>query len=264
MKVSNCTNRPLVEPCNLDDINYQIDTYIGCEHYCYYCYALQYAETNWSEEIKTHRDIEEKIRNELENIPPQTIYLGYHSDPYQPMESELFQTRKTLELLLKNGFSASILTKSNLVVRDIDLLKEMPNANVSISVAFDNDEIRNRFEGNTINTDDRIEALRLCKEAGIGTSALVCPVIPVITDTENLISKLEYITEKIWIYGISLQNRKEECSLNVENILMLNFSNEAEEIESIIYSKNHSYWVKLRNKLKVIKERQNLDLRINL
>jgi len=264
MKVSNCTNRPLLEPCDLDNINYQIDTYIGCEHYCYYCYALQYAETNWVEEIKTHLDLKEKISHELETIPPQTIYLGYQSDPYQPLESELCKTRETLEFLLINGFSASILTKSDLVVRDIDILREMPNANVSISVAFDNDEIRTRFERNTINTDDRIEALRLCKEAGISTSALVCPVIPLITNTEILISKLGAIADKIWIYGISIQDKNDVYSLNVANILKRSFTNEAKEIESIIYAKDHLYWKRHRNKLEFIKEDQNLDLIIRI
>jgi len=264
MKVSNCTNRPLLVPCNLENINYQIDTYIGCEHYCYYCYALKYAETRWSEEIIIHRDLQEKLCDDLLSIAPQTIYIGYHSDPYQPLESELHQTRKVLEILLEKGFSASILTKSDLVVRDIDILKEMPYANVSISVAFDNDEIRNYFEGNTKNTNDRIEALRLCKDAGIRTSALVCPVIPEITDTEKLISKLENIADKIWIYRINLEDKRDENSLNMKNILRQHFPERRNEIETIIHNENHSFWTDLRYNLEFIKDRRNLDLSIHL
>ena len=264
MKISKCSDRPLVVPCNLNNFNYQIDTYIGCEHYCFYCYALQYAETDWTKEVRIHRDIKEKIYNELENIPPQTIYMGYHSDPYQPLESKLYQTRAVLEILLEKGFSASILTKSNLVVRDIDILKKMPNANVSISVAFDDDPDRKLFERNTINTDDRINALRLCKKSGIRTSALVCPVIPKITNTETLISKLSNIADKIWIYGISIQDKNDIYGRNVENILKLNYSEDAKEIESIIFSKNHSFWVDLRSKLESINENQKLGLKIHL
>lgn len=264
MKVSNCSNRPLIMPCNLEGLNYQIDPYVGCEHYCYYCYALKYAETNWSEEIQIYENVEETLEKELEGLQPQKIYFGFHSDAYQPVEAELLQTRKVLSILLKRGFSASILTKSNLVVRDIDILKEMPNANVSISVAFDDDEIRKRFESNTLNTDDRIEALRLCKEAGIRTSALICPVIPHITKVETLLSKLIGYADKVWIYGLSLGDENEEPSLNVKKILKQIIPEKALEIESIVADKSHRFWRILRKKLEKIERTQNLDLSINI
>jgi DNA repair photolyase len=251
-------------PCNLNRLNFQIDPYIGCEHYCYYCYALKYAETNWLEEIMVYEDIKEQLQNEISNISPQTIYLGNHTDPYQPLESDLYQTRQILEILLEKGFSASILTKSNLVTRDIDILKEMPESNVSISVAFEDDEIRKCFESNTMNTGDRIDALRLCKENGISTSSLICPVIPHITKTEKLVYRLAPYADKIWIYGLSLQEKNEEASLNVERILKHRFPQNAKEIESIIADKNHGFWTKLRNKLQEIQHAQKLNLSINI
>ena len=73
------------------------------------------AQTDWSKEIKTYKKIVEQLSEEIDKIPPQTIYMGYHNDPYQPCEAEYHQTRKVLELFLKKGFSASILTKSDLV-----------------------------------------------------------------------------------------------------------------------------------------------------
>ncbi len=54
MQVSTCTDRPVLTPCGLNDLDYQVDPYIGCEHYCYYCYALSQAETDWSHEIQIH------------------------------------------------------------------------------------------------------------------------------------------------------------------------------------------------------------------
>jgi len=95
--------------------------------------------------------------------------------PYTTFDN--ISTRKVLELLKENGFSASILTKSDLVVRDIDILKEMNDAAVSVSVAFNDNRIRQQFEANTIDTELRIEALRKLREAGIKTSALICPAI---------------------------------------------------------------------------------------
>ncbi|MCD4720178.1 MAG: hypothetical protein K8S13_10020 [Desulfobacula sp.] len=116
--------------------------------------------------------------------------MGYHTDPYQPCEAEYLQTRKVLELFLKNGFSASILTKSDLVIRDIEILTKMNNAAISVSVAFNDNQTRRLFEANTIDTEKRIEALRKLKEIGVRTGALVCPVIPYITDAIELIDML--------------------------------------------------------------------------
>ena len=100
--VNKCTQRPILEPCSLKNYNYQIDPYIGCEHYCHYCYVLNQAETNWTKEIQIHNDISEHLKTELKNLTPQKIYMGYYCDPYQPLESEYLQTRKALKLLLEN------------------------------------------------------------------------------------------------------------------------------------------------------------------
>ena len=84
VKLSTCSNRPILAPCGLKDLKYQVDPYIGCEHYCYYCYALAQAETDWSQEILIHKDIVHHLSAELDKIPAQKIYMGYHTDPYQP------------------------------------------------------------------------------------------------------------------------------------------------------------------------------------
>jgi len=89
MKVSVCSSRPILSPCGLKGIDYQVDPYIGCEHNCYYCYALPQAETDWSKEILIYDDIVDQLSKELDTIPPQTIYMGYHTDPYQPCELEI-------------------------------------------------------------------------------------------------------------------------------------------------------------------------------
>ena len=145
LKVSVCTNGPILSPCGLKDLDYQVDPYVGCEHYCYYCYVLAQAETDWSKEILIHNDIVDQLSEDIDKVSPQTIYMGYHTDPYQPREVEYRQTRKVLELFLKNGFSASILTKSDLVIRDIDILKEMNDAAVSVSAAFNDNSTRRLF-----------------------------------------------------------------------------------------------------------------------
>jgi DNA repair photolyase len=264
MKVSVCTNRPILSACGLKDLDYQIDPYIGCEHCCYYCYVLPQAETDWSKEIRIHNDIVGQLGLEIEKISSQTIYMGYHTDPYQQCEAEYKETRKVLELLQEKGFSASILTKSDLISRDIDVLKEMTDAAVSVSVAFNDNQTRRLFEANTIETEKRIEALRWFKEAGVRTGALVCPVIPYITDAAQLIDLLQSYADVIWVYGLSINDRSEQNWLNIERILHSQFSDLVGQIEPIIFSKDHSYWTQLRNELETLKKDKQLNLNIHL
>jgi len=264
MKVSTCSHRPILVPCSLKNLDYQVDPYVGCEHYCYYCYALQYAETDWTKEILIHEELAPRLEKALEEIPPQKIYMGYHTDPYQPCEVQFGQTREALGVILEKGFSASILTKSDLVVRDIDLLKEMKEASVSVSVAFNDNADRRLFEANTMDTENRIDALRKLKDAGIKTSALICPVIPHITDVIPLIDSLAPLTETIWIYGLSMDPSTGPSWENVAGILEANFPDRRKAIEAALLSKEHPYWRDLRENLLDLQDKRRLNLNIHL
>ncbi len=264
MKITESNRKPVLVPCSLENFEYQIDPYIGCEHYCKYCYVLCQAETDWTKEIIINKDIIAKLSEELESIKPQKIYMGYYTDPYQPCEKQYRQTRQILELLAAKGFSASILTKSDLVVRDIDILAKMDDASISVSVAFNDNTIRRYFEINTINTEDRIEALKTLKKAGIKTSALLCPVIPFITEVKPLIKELVSCTEKIWIYGISILDRSDLNWKNVDTILKEHFSELSEKIEEVIFDKEHSYWKELRQELSALQSSVGGKLNIHV
>lgn len=262
MKISTCSDRPIIEPCSLDGFDHQMDPYVGCAHYCYYCYALDEAETDWSAEIRIHADLSSRLADELQSLTPQTVSMGYHSDPYQPCEAEHRQTRTALERLLERGFSVSILTKSDLVVRDIDLLQQMDGANVSVSVAFDDDRTRELFEADTMATRRRIDALQTLRDAGIGTSAMLCPVVPYITDPMPLIEALAPCTDTIRVYGLSVQEPTQRCWTNVREILSRHFPDLKSDTESAVLDREHPYWQGLRQELQDVKESRGLDLRI--
>ncbi len=264
MNIKSCTDRLILNPCSLQGINYQIDPYIGCEHYCYYCYALDQAETDWRKEISIHEDITSRLESELTGIESQTIYMGWQTDPYQPCESEYRQTRQVLELMHKNDFSASILTKSDLVLRDMDLLQNMETASVSFSLAFNDDSTRRLFEANTMDNEKRIKALRSLKKAGVRTGALLCPVIPYISDAVQLIDVLTPNADVIWIYGLSINNRSDKSWLNMKTILNHEFPDLSEQIEAAVFSKEHGYWIQLKDDLERLKTDRQLNLNIRL
>jgi len=264
MEINACDRQSILKPCDLENFEYQIDPYIGCEHYCHYCYALNQAETDWKKEILVHGDVAERLEMELADIEPQTIYMGWHSDAYQPCEAQYRQTRQVLELLQEKGFSASILTKSDLVLRDMDVLQSMKNASVGVSVTFNDEGIRSKFEENTKETKARIFALHQLKAAGIKTTALICPVIPYITNVRPLMDLLAGCTEKVWVYGLSIMNRSDKNWQHVERILDKYFSDSKEQIEAVVFTKDHPYWKGVRQELLQIQQDHALNVSVHV
>ena len=262
--VETCTNRPILQTCLLEDYNFQIDPYIGCEHYCFYCYALNQAETNWSKEINIHQNLVGQLRTELANIEPQTIYIGWNSDAYQSSEAKHQQTRQTLELLAEESFSVCILTKSDLVIRDIDILKKMPGSSVGLSLAFQNDHDRNLLERKTYPNEKRIEALTKLQNAGISTYALICPVIPLITDVRELIDQALPYVDSIWVYPLTVESDSSKNWLNTKSILEKHFPNIARSTIEICLNSEHRYWKVLRSELELLRSEISVDLRIEI
>lgn len=266
MQISTCSERPIITPCGLERFDHQLDTYVGCGHYCYYCYVLSEAETDWRQEVQIHHDLEGQLALELRGINPQPIYIGYHSDPYQPCESEYIQTRVALRMLQANEFSAGILTKSDLVLRDVDILSAMDDGSVSVSVAFKDEGNRGLFEENTVETSRRITALKKIKQAGIRTGALLCPIVPHITEILDLLEDLSECADTIWIYGLSADS-DDDYDIgwsNTRQILASHFPAIADQVQAAVLSKEHPYWMQLRDDIEMFNAQRKLDLRVHV
>jgi DNA repair photolyase len=107
-------------------------------------------ETDWTKEVWYHENLAGRLEEAISGIQPQSIYMGWHTDSYQPCEKEYCQTRQVLELLQSKGYPDGILTKSDLILRDMDLLQKMDQASVSVSVAFKDNTVRQLFEADTV------------------------------------------------------------------------------------------------------------------
>ena len=153
-------------------------------------------------------------------------------------------------------------TRADLISREV--LKEMKDAAVSVSVAFNDNQTRGLFEANTVDTAKRIEALHQLKEAGVRTGALVCPVIPYITDAVQLVNMLEPYTDEIWIYGLCIDDPLGQNWLNIQQIINNHFPDLFEQIEPAIFSKGHKYWAQLRENLEVLRKDRHLNLNVQL
>lgn len=173
-----------------------INPYRGCEFGCKYCYA-RYAHEFM--ELRDPMDFERKIyvkhfdpaafRQELDHLPlDETLALGTATDPYQPAERRYGHTRGILEVFAKTaGFRLGITTKSDLITRDIDLLKEVARrhyVSIHMTVTTMDRELARLIEPLAPRPDLRINAVRKLSRAGLRTRVSVSPVMPLINDTE--------------------------------------------------------------------------------
>jgi len=172
-----------------------INPYRGCEFGCRYCYARY---THEFMEMRDGMEFEQKIyvkqhaasllRRELRRVKPdEAIALGTATDPYQPAERRYEVTRTILEeFALHRSYELGIVTKSNLIVRDLDLLKEVAKTNrlsVHVTVTTLNVELARILEPRAPRPDLRLDAVRILSQAGLRVGLSCSPVVPGITDS---------------------------------------------------------------------------------
>jgi DNA repair photolyase len=264
MKQNHGAANPILQPCGLPMYAYQMDPYKGCKHGCSYCYALNKSENEDNGALMLHQDLVSRLETDLAILEPQVIYIGMNTDPYQPEEETHQQTRQTLELLSRRGFSVSLLTKSNLVIRDIDLLAGMKGSTVGFSLAFHEEKIRQLFEQNPPSNSRRIEALEHLNSAGIETYVLICPVMPYLSEVDMLIDLVAPFADTIWVYPIRMKQQTDRNWRKLHRILDKHYPELVDEYRQIAFEKQHSYWGDLRSKLEMIKTSRRLNINIEL
>jgi DNA repair photolyase len=170
---------------------YTANLYKGCTHGCAYCYApsLTHDERKWGRYVDVKVNAPEVLERELRGIRKDQVFLSSASDPYQPVEARYGITRRCLESLLRNGFPVSILTRSPLVLRDLQLLRKLDWVKVGMSITTV--PVR-QFEPGVPPLQRRIDTLRKLAEAGIQTWVSLAPVIPgiMMVDLDKLFEDL--------------------------------------------------------------------------
>ena len=185
-----------------------MNIYRGCQHGCIYCDARSqcYQMNHVFEDVEVKENALELLEEALKSKRhPCMIGTGSMSDPYMPLEAKLKMTRGTLELIEKYGFGATLLTKSNLVLRDLDILQRInckTKAVVQMSLTNCDEALERFLEPNVCSTRRRIAALRQFQAAGIPTVVWLCPVIPFLNDTEENIRFLVEACAEAGVKGI--------------------------------------------------------------
>jgi DNA repair photolyase len=191
--------RSILNPCNSKRVPFRwtVNPYRGCEFGCQYCYARythEYMELDGGEfesKIYVKQDAAAIVERDMANekIWGEHIALGTATDPYQPAEKEFGATRAILEkMAAREGLRLEITTKSNQVVRDIDLLKRISARSaltVNLSVTTLRTRLARLLEPRAPRPDLRIEAVRQLRDAGIAAGVFAAPILPGLTDREE-------------------------------------------------------------------------------
>ena len=186
-----------------------INPYRGCEHGCVYCFARPTHAylglspgLDFESKLFMKPEAAELLEKELSaaNYQPRVIAIGTNTDPYQPIERRYQVMRRILEVLERAGHPVGIVTKSALVLRDLDILARMAErklAKVALSVTSLDPELARKMEPRAATPMRRLETLRRLSDAGVPTTVMVAPVIPALNDSE-----IERILEAAQVAGV--------------------------------------------------------------
>jgi len=179
---------------------YVLNPYTGCQHGCSYCYARFMKRVTghkepWGEFVDVKINAADLLRAEIKKKKKRgRVWVSGVCDPYQPLEAKYRLTRQCLEILAQNHWPVIIQTRSPLVLRDRDIIKDARDFEVGFSVTTADDEIRKLFEPGAPPISDRIQALDELHKAGIRTYAMIAPVLPGAEGLAELLKgKIDYV-----------------------------------------------------------------------
>ncbi|MCG6534121.1 MAG: radical SAM protein [Syntrophales bacterium LBB04] len=183
--------------------DYCVNPYTGCQVNCRYCYARLFMKRYsghrepWGEFVDVKINAAAVLRMQLQRAKRGTVWISSVCDPYQPLEAKYELTRRCLEELLEKQFPVNIQTKSKLVLRDLDLLKDFKEIEVGFTITTNDEKIARFFEPGAASVADRMKALEKLHSSGIRTFAFIGPLLP--GNPEKLVADLAGLVDKVFI-----------------------------------------------------------------
>lgn len=266
MKVNEKKCKSILSESGIYDVDYSINPYVGCEHGCKYCYATFMKRfTNHSEDWGEFVDVKTNSINVLEKDLMKkrkgSILLSSVTDPYQPLEEKYKLTRKILMRLSNSKFTVNILTKSNLILRDIDILKKFNPERISVglTINFLDDRDREIWEPKSAKIHDRIETLEKLSKADIDCYVHVGPYLEGITDLNKIFTEIESYVEEFQVEGINLKENEGKIMKTIKE----HYPHLKENYETILKDRP-SYLRKLKEKTRKLKKISSIPISLFL
>lgn len=201
LRLREITAKSALSPSKISD--YVLNPYTGCAHACAYCYVrlmqrfFHHAGDVWGSYVDVKINAARLLLRELPRKRRGTVMLSSVTDCYQPLEKKYRLTRACLELLGQARFPVEVLTKSSLILRDLDVLKKIDELEVGLTVATDREPVRMILEPGASSIPDRLETLRALRRAGLKPWVFVGPLLPM--DPRALARALEPLASFVYI-----------------------------------------------------------------
>lgn len=237
---------------------YAVNPYVGCTHGCKYCYAsFMKRFTGHKESWGSFLDVKTwPVLRDPHKYDDERVVLGTVTDPYLPEEAIYMRTRRVLEQLVNSRCKLTICTKSDLVLRDMDVLGKMHDVTVSFSVNTLDEDFQGAMD-KASRISRRIEALRKLYEAGIRTVCFVSPVFPGLTDLEAIITRVRDFVDYVWVENLNLRGSFKSTVMDY----VRDVHPELMDLYVSIYDKKDvSYWLDLEKGLRELASRLDLSV----
>ncbi len=257
INVKNCLTKSKIT-------NYVINPYLGCQHSCVYCYAtfmkmFNNIKENWGDFVHVKINCPDLLKKELEKSKPGYVWISSVCDCYQPIEERYQLTRKILETIknspCKDKFELGILTKSDLVKRDFDILKQL-NVEVGLTINTLEDKYSRVIEPNASLPKERLNALKQAKKEGLRTYGFIAPVLPGITDLEALFKELKFC-DYVWV---ELLNIKKSVLDRLIPVIKKHFPEKLKDFEHMI-DNYKDYYKGIKEQVEELEKKYNLKVR---
>jgi DNA repair photolyase len=250
-KIKEIKSNSIITKSNLPETDYVINPYIGCAHSCVYCYArfmkrfTGHSEP-WGQFVDVKINASNLIPTNTTKYRNKRILLSSVTDAYQPIEAKYKLTRKILKKLIPLQPKLSILTKSALIARDIDLLQQFQNCEIGLTITNLDKHVNQKVEPRTSPPLDKIKALQKLKSANLTTYVFIGPILPYLTDWKEIIFKTQAWTD---FYMFENLNIKGTIWPTIKLWLRVNHPVLLSKYEKIYFTKN-SYWNKVEKEIK--------------
>jgi len=240
---------------------YSVNPYVGCPHACRYCYAsFMKRFTGHTEAWGTFLDVKKwKPITNPHKYDGQRIVIGSVTDGYNPFEEFYGRTRLLLEQLRGTNAEIMICTKSDLVLRDLDLLKQFPKVTVSWSVNTLDENFRADMD-HAVSIERRLAAMKQVYEAGIRTVCFVSPIFPGITDVPAIIERVKTFTDLIWLENLNLRG---QFKTDIMTYIREKYPKKYPLYEAIYNRKEMGYWQALEQEIAAYAAQNQYPYRIN-
>ena len=263
MKIKKIMTKSIIVKSNLPDGDFVINPYVGCAHGCKYCYARFMKRFTghtepWGSFVDIKFNAPDLIPEGTNKYREKSIIISSVTDPYQPIEKKYKITRKILERLIPLQPHLDLITKSDLVVRDIDLFKQFKNCMVTLSFSVTEEKLRKQIELLSSPTKQKINALKELHKAKIPTALFISPIFPQITDWGKIINKTQFFVDEYWFENLNLYPT---IKGEIYSFLRKNRP-ELIEIYKKIYSENSNYWNIEESKIKIFCKKNKISCKI--